>query len=166
MDHPAQTLMPQPGDTGVRVVDFTVDIQSIINKHCIDCHSGEKAKGRLDLLNVPDGKFSRSYNNLITTDLIRYRGRGVAANRAVPPLTHGSRASQLLDMLANGHPSSPEKAKVILSREEEIRIATWIDANVPYWGSYRGPWQIHEKDRPDFRLLPLPGRNDVTLRRR
>ena len=50
--------------------------------------------------------------------------------------------------------------------EEEIRIATWIDANVPYWGSYRGPWQVYEKDRPDFRLLPLPGRNDVTLRQR
>jgi len=161
MAHPAQTLVPQPGDTGVRMVDFTADIQTIVDKHCIDCHMGKKAKGGLDLLNVPDGKFSRSYNNLIATDLIRYRGRGVAANRAVPPLTHGSRASELLGMLAKGHPSSPSvspgQAKVKLSREEEIRIATWIDANVPYWGSYRGPWQVYEKDRPDFRLLPLPG---------
>jgi len=168
MDHPTQTLVPQPGDTGVRVVDFTVDIQSIIDKHCADCHSGKDAKGGMDLLNVPDGKFSRSFNNLISTDLIRYRNRGVAANRAVPPLSHGSRASELIGMLAKGHPSktSPEKTKVKLSREELIRIGTWIDSNVPYWGSYRGPWQDSEKDHPDFRLLPVPQRNDVTLRQK
>jgi hypothetical protein len=181
--HPAQRLVPQPGDTGVRLVDFTADIQSIIDKHCLDCHSGKNAKGRLDLQNVPDGKFSRSYNNLIATDLVRYRGRGVAGNKAVPPLTHGSRASQLLGMLGKGHPATPKgfgvtgpaspsgarlrheasapqaavtsKARVKLTREELITIATWIDANVPYWGSYRGPWQVYEKDRPDFRLLPL-----------
>jgi hypothetical protein len=40
----------------VRVVDFTADVQTIIDKHCLDCHMGQKAKGRLDLLNVPDGK--------------------------------------------------------------------------------------------------------------
>jgi len=159
--HPAQELVPQPGDTAVRVVDFTADIQSIIDKHCMDCHKGRNAKGRIDLLNVPDGKFGRSYNNLIATDLIRYRNRGVAGNKAVPPLTHGSRVSQLIGMLEKGHPDSPSasgekgKVRVKLSREELIRVATWIDANVPYWGSYRGPWQEYEKDRPDFRLLPL-----------
>jgi hypothetical protein len=102
-------------------------------------------------MNVPDEKFSRSYNNLIATDFIQYRNRGVAGNQAVPPLTHGSRVSQLFGMLRERH------AEVKLSREETIRIATWIDANVPYWGSYRGPWPVpSQKDCPDFRLLPLP----------
>jgi hypothetical protein len=157
LEHPAQALVPQPGDTGVRLVDFTVDIQSIIDQHCITCHSGKSPKGRLDLANVPHNKFSRSYDNLVDTDVIRYRNQGVAANKAVPPLTHGSRASQFLDMFGkSASASTPGHAKVALSREETIRIATWIDANVPYWGSYRGPYQIEQKDNPDFRLLPLP----------
>ncbi|MBT3296056.1 MAG: hypothetical protein HN383_12355 [Verrucomicrobia bacterium] len=157
LEHPAQALVPQPGDTGVRLVDFTVDIQSIIDQHCITCHSGKSPKGRLDLANVPHNKFSRSYDNLVATDFIRYRNQGVAANKAVPPLTHGARASQFLDMFGKGaSASTPGHAKVVLSREEMIRISTWIDANVPYWGSYRGPWQVEQKDSPDFRLLPLP----------
>ena len=168
---PPQELMPQPGDKGVRVVDFTADIQPILDKHCAGCHSGKHVKGRPNFVNVPDGKFSHSYNNLVHSGVIRYRGTGRAGNKAVPPLTSGSRVSKLFGMLAKGHPSSspegsgvasgssetsPSKSKVKLSREETIRIATWIDANVPYWGSYRGPWQVQEKDRPDFRLLPVP----------
>jgi hypothetical protein len=149
--YPAEKPAPQPGDAGVRVVDFTADIQPILDEKCVRCHSGKNAKGRIDLMNVPDEKFSRSYNNLIATDFIQYRNRGVAGNQAVPPLTHGSRVSQLFGMLRERH------AEVKLSREETIRIATWIDANVPYWGSYRGPWPVpSQKDCPDFRLLPLP----------
>jgi mono/diheme cytochrome c family protein len=158
LEFPPETPAPQPGDTGVRIVDFTVDIQSIIDQHCIKCHSGKSAKGRLDLANVPQAKFSRSYDNLVATDFIRYRNQGVAANKAVPPLTHGSRVSQFMEMFGkSASASTSEHAKVVLSREEMIRISTWIDANVPYWGSYRGPWKVEQKDRPDFRLLPLKG---------
>jgi hypothetical protein len=157
LEHPAQALVPQPGDTGVRLVDFTVDIQSIIDEHCIKCHSGKSPKGRLNLENVPHNKFSRSYDNLVATDFIRYRNQGVAANKAVPPLTHGSRVSHFLEMFGkSASDSTSGHAKVALSREETIRISTWIDANVPYWGSYRGPYKIEQKDNPDFRLLPLP----------
>ncbi|MBW8017260.1 MAG: hypothetical protein FVQ82_13840 [Planctomycetes bacterium] len=158
MEYPPETPAPQPGDTGVRIVDFTADIQSIIDENCITCHSGKTPKGRLNLANVPNGKFSRSYDNLVATDFIRYRGQGVAANKAVPPLTHGSRVSQFMEMFGkNASASTYGHAKVVLSREEMIRISTWIDANVPYWGSYRGPYHVTEKDNPDFRLLPLPG---------
>ncbi len=158
LKHPPETPAPQPGDTGVRIVDFTVDIQSIIDQHCITCHSGKSPKGRLDLANMPQGRFSRSYSNLVATDFIRYRNQGVAGNKAVPPLTHGSRVSQFMEMFGKGASASTYgHAKVVLSREEMIRISTWIDANVPYWGSYRGPYQDTEKDNPDFRLLPLPG---------
>ncbi len=109
--YPAETPAPQPGDAGIRMVDFTADIQPILDENCVSCHSGKNPEGHLDLVNAPDGKFSRSFNNLIATDFVRYRGRGVAGNKAVPPLTHGSRASQLLGLLREGH------EEVELSRE-------------------------------------------------
>ncbi len=156
--HPPQKLMPQPGDSGPRMIDFTVDIQPILDKHCVGCHSGKHVKGLPNLVNVPEYKLSHSYINLIKSGTLGYRGTGSAANRAVPPLTHGARASQFMEMFGKSASASTSgHAKVALSREETIRIATWIDSNVPYWGSYRGPWQINEKDNPDYRLLPLPG---------
>ena len=149
INHPPQTLVPQPGDTGPRMVDFTADVQPILDKYCVKCHSGRKPKGRLDLVNVPAGKFSRSYGSLMGSGLICYRGSGRAGIRAVPPLTHGSRASRLPAMLRQGH------SKVKLTSEELIKLVTWIDANVPYYGTYRGKRRIEDKDHPDFRALPL-----------
>jgi hypothetical protein len=152
MDHPVQTLMPQPGDTGIRMVDFVADIQPMFDKHCIRCHSGKSPKGHLDLVGVPSGKFSRSYANITGNGLLNFRAcsSGRAHIRAVPPLTHGSLVSKLPAMLANHH------KKVDVSREEMIKLATWIDANVPYWGSYRGVLNVQDKDSPSFRMLPEP----------
>ena len=44
-----------------------------------------------------------------------------------------------------------------LTREELIRIVTWIDANTPYYGTHRGKKNHRWKDEPDFRPLPLAG---------
>ena len=38
------------------------------------------------------------------------------------------------------------------------KIYTWIDANVPYYGTYRGKRNLQDKDHPDFRALPLAGK--------
>ena len=149
--HPAQTLAPQPGDTGPRMVDFAADVQPTLDKHCVSCHSGRNPKGRLDLVGAPAGKFSRSYNNLTGNGLINFRacGSGRAHIRAVPPLTHGSYSSKMVGQIRNKH------GKANLTREEFIKIVTWIDANVPYYGTYRGKKYPRDKDHPDFRALPL-----------
>ncbi len=151
LNHPPQTLTFQPGDTGVRVVDFVVDVQLTMDKHCVGCHSGPKPKGNLDLVGVPFGKFSRSYDNLTSNGLINNRAcqSGRAHIEAVPPLTHGAILSKLIEQIGK----DPCKSK--LTRTELIKIATWIDANVPYYGSYRGKWRLQDKDHPDFRLSPL-----------
>jgi hypothetical protein len=149
MDYPAQVPVPQPGETGPRMVDFTADIQPILDAHCIKCHSGPKPKGRLNFVNVPVDKFSRSYNHLKGSGTICYRGGGKAGIRATPPLTHGSSASRLPTMLMKNH------GKTKLSREEFVRFVTWIDSNIPYYGTYRGNRNIEDKDDPDYRALPL-----------
>jgi hypothetical protein len=142
--HPVQTLTPQPGDTGPRMVHYPADVQPILDKHCVGCHSGDTPKGRLDL--TPD----RSYKNLINSRLVNYRacGYGAAHFRAVPPLTHGSLLSQLTAQIRK----DPCKAK--LTRAEFIKIVTWIDANVPFHGFY-GKIIVKAKDHPDSRKPSL-----------
>jgi len=151
MNHPAETLTFQPGDTQVRMVDFVADVQRAINRHCLGCHSGKNPKGNLDLVGEPMGKFSRSYDNLTANGLINYRAcqSGSAHIRAVPPLTHGAILSRLVDRIRK----APCKAN--LTREEFIKIVTWIDANVPYYGTYRGKRNLQDKDHPGYRALPL-----------
>ena len=136
------------------MVDFAVDVQPTLDKHCIGCHSGEEPKGRLDLVGVPIGKFSRSYDNLVGSGLVNYRacGYGAAHFLAVPPLTHGSHRSKLVEQIRK----APCKAN--LTREEFIKIVTWIDANVPYYGTYDGKMDPGDKDHPEFRALPLAGK--------
>ena len=43
---------------------------------------------------------------------------------------------------------------VSLSREEFIRLVTWIDANSPYYGSYFGRRNLKYQDHADFRPVP------------
>jgi hypothetical protein len=146
-----QTIAPQPGDKGVRMVHYATDVQPILNKKCISCHSGAKPKGRLDLTDVLTQKYNRSYENIIGKELVNYRdGRyGQAGFPAVPPLTHGSHRSSLVGQIRK----APCKAD--LTQADFVKIVTWIDSNVPYYGTHRGYRDPRDKDHPDFRIAPL-----------
>jgi hypothetical protein len=146
-----QNLVPQPGDKGPRMVHYAADIQPILDKHCVGCHGDKNPKGHLDLTGVPTNSYSRSYENIIGKGLISYADcrYGRANFRAVPPLTRGSHRSSLVAQIRK----DPCKAK--LTNAEFIKIVTWIDANAPYYGTYRGKRELKDKDAPDFRLPPL-----------
>jgi len=152
MDQPAQTLSPQPGDDGPRMVHYPLDVQTALDKHCVKCHSGDKPKGRLDLADEPTEPFSRVFDTLVGRRLISYRavGFGRSQYRPQPPLTYGSHLSKIVERIRAGDP-----CKANLSREEFIRLVTWIDANAPYYGTYRGKRDLKHKDDPNFRPLPL-----------
>jgi hypothetical protein len=49
--------------------------------------------------------------------------------------------------------SAPCKAKI--TQGEFVRVVTWIDANSPYYGTYRGTRDLKDKDHPEFRPTPL-----------
>ena len=102
--------------------------------------------------------FCRSYENIIHQDLVGYiqefigpkpeAADAVGYAPAVKPYTYGSHQSKLISVLRAGH------YDVQLSREEFIRLVTWVDANAPYYGSYFGRRNIAFRDRPDFRPVP------------
>ncbi len=149
-----QTITPQPGDTAPRIVHYASDIQPILNKHCIGCHGAKDPKGRLDLTGELTARYNRSYENIIGKGLVSYADcrYGRANFRATPPLTRGSHRSSLVARIRR----APCKAK--LTQAEFLKITTWIDANVPYYGTYRGKRELKDKDSPDFRLPPLAGK--------
>ena len=43
---------------------------------------------------------------------------------------------------------------VELSREEWIKLVTWIDCGAPYYGSYYGRRNLAYRGQPDFRPVP------------
>jgi hypothetical protein len=162
---PPRVIGPQPGDTGARPIHYPSDVQPVLDKHCVRCHSGDKPKGNLDLTGEMTEHFNRSYENLLRKSLVNFiqewtspepdkSGPSYASNgsmlnsEAVPPYTYGSHKSRLIEVLRKGHHD------VALAPEEFIRLVTWVDANAPFYGSYFGRRHIAAKGRPDFRPVP------------
>jgi hypothetical protein len=150
IDYPLQDIVPQPGDTGPRMVHYEADVQPVLDRHCLGCHSGPKPKGRLDLAGVPTASWNRGYENLIGRGLVSYMNcnYGRAHFRPEPPLTFGSHRSKLVTQIRK----DPCKGK--LTTEEFIKITTWIDSNVPYYGTYDGKKKLKYREEPDFRPNP------------
>jgi hypothetical protein len=155
---PPSRPAPQPGETAPRPIHYATDVQPIFDRHCISCHRPGKTEGNLDLSGQLTDLFCQSYENIIHKDLVGYiqefagpkpealDGGGYAP--AVPPYTYGSHRSRLIAVLRSAHHG------VRLSREEFIRLATWVDANAPYYGSYFGRRNLAYRGRPDFRPVP------------
>lgn len=165
LNAPPRSIAPQPGDTGPRPIHYPADVQPIFDRHCVSCHGGEAPKAKLDLAGTATETFSVSYENLLRKGLVNfiqewtgpgpdkagpsYVGNGSMMHaEAVPPYTYGSHKSKLLDVLRKGHHD------IALSKEERIRLVTWVDANAPFYGSYYGRRNIAAKGRPDFRPTP------------
>ena len=54
----------------------------------------------------------------------------------IEPRRWGSLRSKLVDLVLSGHPDRDGRPQTRLSREESQRIITWIDLNVPFYGSF------------------------------
>jgi hypothetical protein len=130
--HPVQALMPQPGETGPFMVHYAEYVQPVLNKHCVGCHSGANPKGRLDLTGETTNEWNRSYENLVGKGLVSVRDcrYGRSGFWPEPPLSFGSHLSPLVERIRR------DPCKANLTREEFIKITTWVDANSPYLGKY------------------------------
>jgi hypothetical protein len=158
LDFPPAALQPQPGETVPRPVHYATDVQPIFDRYCVSCHNAKRAEGHLDLGGELTNLFCRSYENIIHKDLVGYIQEfigpkpegfdGMGYGPATPPYTFGSHQSKLIAVLRKGH------YDVRLPREDFIRLATWVDANAPYYGSYFGRRNLMYRDRPDFRPVP------------
>jgi hypothetical protein len=179
MKRKASIAGPQPGEkTGRRTLFYPVDVQPVLDKHCIKCHrkkDGKKPKGNLTLTGEPTNLFSVSYEQLTQGNLGRvkkkfmwYVGENYPKTgnvKSVAPKTLGSHSSLLVAVLAPGKvkladPADAKRAaelikkhakKYSLTQAELIKITTWVDSNAQFYGSYWGRRNVKYKGHPNYR---------------
>jgi len=111
-----------------RGFSFSREVQPVLDKHCVSCHSASP----LDLRapgspGQPEARFSVAYESLAPY----VRRPGLEADiRMLPPEEFMATTSPLVQLLQKGH------AGVQLSDEDWDRLITWIDLNVPYAGDW------------------------------
>ena len=152
MAQPPQALQPMPGYTGPRMVHYMRDIQPILDKNCVSCHSDKNPKGDLVLTGEVTKLWNRSYENLTKKAMVSYLhtcGYGSSHVALEPPLTFGSHRSKMVARIRK----APCKSNI--TREDFIKIVTWIDANAPFYGTHQGKKNLRWKDDPDFRPFPV-----------
>jgi mono/diheme cytochrome c family protein len=125
MKRPPSQITPVPDVPFT--IDYPRDIQPILNKHCIKCHSPEKPKANVILTGDHGPIYSYSYMTLTTTGPVS-DGRNGPGNSK--PRGVGDSASPLMKMLDGSH----HKAK--LSAAEIAMIRNWIHIGAPYPGTY------------------------------
>ncbi|MHC4120969.1 MAG: HzsA-related protein [Planctomycetota bacterium] len=145
-----QTLEPFYGPP--RGFSFEREIQPILDRRCIECHTGRNEQAFSLLAHRTTTKESKrrwSDSYLALTDAtpvekngeaLYYKGNpdGELVNwintmsvpEMLPPYSGGAARSRLLTILEQGHEG------VKLSREEMDKIACWIDLVVPFCGDY------------------------------
>ncbi|MDP6523863.1 MAG: hypothetical protein QGH15_06550 [Kiritimatiellia bacterium] len=178
MTRPPSMPGPQPGEeTGQRTLHYPTDVQPVLDKHCIKCHTdkdGKKPEGNLILTGEPTKHFSVSFSQLTQGNLGRVKKKYLSYvgenypktgnTQSVEPKILGSHSSLLVAMLSKGKvqledEKDAERAKVLikkhkdlkLSQAELIRITTWVDSNAQFYGSYWGRKSVAHKDHPNYR---------------
>lgn len=143
----AEPLRPFYG--GTRGFSFRNEIQPILDRKCVSCHSADGGdEPILTSDEVVDARAKRRWSKsyLILTgarpdnDQGSWRGNPeqplvnwVSAQSAPPmlaPYSAGSASSKLIQLLKDGH------EEVRLTKEEMDKLSAWIDLGVPFCGDY------------------------------
>jgi len=82
------------------VLDFTRDIQPILDRHCVKCHNYEQREGQTILAGDLGPNWSHAFFTMFARRLVA-DGRNGLGNQ--PPRTIGSSASPLLAKAGGGH---------------------------------------------------------------
>jgi hypothetical protein len=152
---PQELTPPEWGTVGF---NYATIVQPVLDKHCVRCHNPRGPKDRVlqasaklgppkgvDLTGDRTDFFNMSYEVLARRNQGRtgspyiswipvYNGHewniGVIA-----PKKWGSPASRLADIILTNHPDADSKPRVKLDEPSRRRVLTWIDLNVPYYGT-------------------------------
>ncbi|MBL7152104.1 MAG: PD40 domain-containing protein [Phycisphaerae bacterium] len=135
---------PTPPEWGLRGFSYANIVQPVLDKHCISCHSGPNPPKKVDLSGDETDFFNVSYEtlarqgqpgkNIYTKWIPTFNGQEENI-LIITPRSWGSPASKLADVVLAGHPDKNGKPRLNLSDKERRRIFTWIDLNVPYYGT-------------------------------
>jgi len=134
----------EPPEWGAGGFSYARIVQPVLDANCVKCHNAIDPPRGIDLTGDMTDFFNVSYETLARTG---GPGRspytkwiptfnGMEANiLQVEPKIWGSPASKLADVILSGHPDKDGKSRIKLDRNSQRRILTWIDLNVPYYGT-------------------------------
>ncbi len=138
-------IQPLPPEWGVGGFDYSRVVQPVLDKHCIKCHNPVDAPKGIDLTGSKTDFFNVSYDVLARQN---QGGRGSPLVNWIPtyngqewnilevaPKSWGSHQSVLAKVVLSGHPDADGKPRIDLDDTSRRRILSWIDLNVPYYGS-------------------------------
>lgn len=148
---------------GSGVLDYPSMVQPVLDRHCVECHGGEKGfAAGLDLSGGWTEFFNISYENLVSRREVQFQSTLIAgvcsmngtshySARIFPPNEIGSAAAPLAKVVIEGDRGHEEHFE--MSRAEKDLILAWIDGNGPYHGTWNytprafqlGEWQDTKK---------------------
>lgn len=122
---PASKIAPFDGYPDV--MDFTRDIQPVLDRHCVSCHNPKLREGGINLSGDLGPHWSQSYFSLFAHRQVA-DGRNGLGNQ--PPRSLGSSSSALLQKVDGSH------HKVKVSERDWRTLWLWIESGAPYAGTY------------------------------
>lgn len=118
-------------------LSFLRDVQPVLNARCVRCHTHDRIGNDVILTDDLTDQFTVAYEELLpylsVANAMRWDHPDDVYPR--PPYTYGSKASRLMNLLADHH-------DVKLTEDERLRLVNWIDANAVYYDRYE---HIHPK---------------------
>jgi hypothetical protein len=132
--------VPVPPPWGDRPVSFLRDIQPVLDRNCVRCHSGLKPRGGIDLsggLTTHDGEipgygYNRAFETILEKGLVARSPARAQDASITPPLAYGWHKSKLVEALGR----RPHRRAVRLGDDDLLRLSMWIDANAPYHDAF------------------------------
>jgi len=133
---------PEPDGDTIKgyPINYPEQVQPVFDRHCIECHNPTDHAGGIDLTGDKSRFFNMSYENLVVRNsglhhsddhtYVQYYHLGHGPGGHFPALKTGSMVSKLVEMLLDGHQG------VELTEEEINTVTIWIDANIPYYGTW------------------------------
>jgi mono/diheme cytochrome c family protein len=122
------SITPPPWGAGP--VSFVDQVQPILDKYCVRCHSGRTPKGSIDLSGDTSRFYNMAYRTLVDKNLVEYYYINEAPTGNFPALASGSWVSRLTKKIESGH------AGVKMDDQSRRCIFNWIDGNAPYYGTW------------------------------
>ncbi len=126
----------EPGPEGSKPLSYPLLVQPVLDKHCVRCHSGDKPPKGIVLTGAAAGHYTASYNALAPRVPSSNDTNSEPLSR---PDRYGARGSSLMKMLLKGH------NKVVLSPAEIERLATWMDTNALFYGTFDPAGQARQQ---------------------
>jgi hypothetical protein len=132
-----------PGPDGSQPLSFARLVQPVLDRHCVRCHDGgnESGKSKPWLTGEPLKTFSRSYQEL--KPYLRWYEWGEASISQIAshPGHMGADESPLTRILED----TTHRPQLQWTDAERRRIYLWLDANVPFYGTYSQGEQLAQR---------------------